>query len=88
MCKYRRISGLQEEISYRSLLPKSATVVAVDCNEHALAEGLATVVSSIVDKIESCLLKSPSACRLCFALTLIAIDALSGTKTDSVSQGP
>ena len=48
----------------RSLLPKSATVVAVDCDEHALAEGLAIVGGSIVGKIVSCLHTFPSACRL------------------------
>ena len=35
----------------RSLLPKSATLVAVDCDDHALANGLAIVVGSIVGKI-------------------------------------
>jgi hypothetical protein len=72
----------------RPLLFKSATVVAVDCDEHTLAQGLAIVVGSIVGKIVGCLHTFPSACRLKFTSTLIAIDALSGTKTDSVSRGP
>ena len=47
----------------RSLLPKSATVMTVDCDDHALAEGLATVVGSIVGKIERYFLTFRSACR-------------------------
>ena len=48
----------------RSLLPNPATVIAVDCNKHALAEGLANFVSSIVGKIESYIPKVRSTYRL------------------------
>jgi hypothetical protein len=48
----------------RSLLPKSAALVAVDCDDHALAKGLAIVVDSIVGRIASGLYTFRSACRL------------------------
>jgi hypothetical protein len=48
----------------RSLLPKSAIVVVIDCDNHALAKGLAIVSGNIVGKIVSCLYTFRSVYRL------------------------
>lgn len=50
-----RSVACEKGLNSRSLLPKSAALVAVDRGDHALANRLAIVVGSIVDKIASCL---------------------------------
>ena len=59
----------------RSLLLKSATLVAVDCDDHALAKGLAIMGGNIVGRFASGIYTFRSACRLWFASTLMALDA-------------
>lgn len=59
-----RSVAYKKEYHSRSLLPKSATVIAVGYDKHALAEGLAIIISSIVGKIKRYLLTFRSAYRL------------------------
>lgn len=55
MHRYSPISGLREGIEFQITAAQISALVAVDRGDHALANRLAIVVGSIVDKIASCL---------------------------------